>query len=105
MQFVNNIDLFLFYEDTKVPKQIYLTAELLNKQIKFLLENDKIILNDIIYLDNIFNKLYENKPKDLLDEIMNTYYSKTDTELLPDYDELITDFGLIKHWVEDYQKE
>jgi hypothetical protein len=98
MIFVDNVDVFLFYEDN-VPKQVYLTAETLNKQLKDLLESDKIIYNDIIYLDNIFNTLYENKPKDLLDSIMNSYYELPPTEASEDYQKLFTDFGTIKHWL------
>jgi hypothetical protein len=48
MIFVDKVDLFLFYENQK-PKQIYLTAELLNRQLKDLLNSDKIIYNNILY--------------------------------------------------------
>ena len=100
MIFVNELDVFLFYE-YNVSKQIYLTAETLNKQLKNLIKNDMIIQNNIEYLWNIFNTLYENRPLDILNDLTKQYYEKTEVEKNPEYIKLFTDFGTIKHWIGD----
>jgi hypothetical protein len=100
MIFVDKVDLFLFYEDQK-PKQIYLTANLLNGQLKDLINSDKIIYDNILYLDKVFNTLYENKPKDMLENIMKKYYELPPTEQSKEYKKIFTDFGTIKHWIND----
>jgi F0F1-type ATP synthase delta subunit len=98
MIFVNEIDVFLFYE-YNVPKQVYLTAETLNKQLKNLIRNDMIIQNNIEYLWNIFNTLYENSPLDILNNLTKQYYEKTEVEKNSEYIKLFIDFGTIKHWI------
>jgi len=100
MIFVDNIDVFLFYEEN-TPRQVYLTAEILNKQLKIFIDNDKIIYNNMIYLDNIFNILNANKPKTYLDSIMDNYSKKPDFEQTDEYKKIFTDFGTIKHWIDD----
>jgi hypothetical protein len=100
MIFAKDIDVFLFFEQ-EIPKQIYLTAEVLNNQLKDLINNDIKIQNNIKYLWNVFITLYENKPKDLLKEITNIYQSKTPTELDENYKKIKLDFGTVKHWKGD----
>jgi len=100
MIFVNNTDVFLFYEDN-VPRQVYLTSETLNKQLEDLIKSDIIIQNDIKYLLNIFNTLYENKPLDNLNKLKAKYFEKTDLENSDEYIKMFTDFGTIKHWKND----
>ena len=100
MYFVEkNPDVFLFYEKS-IPKQVYINADVLNSQIKDLIENDVNINNNINYLFNLLNTLYENKPLDLLNEAMEDYY---DTSYKKDFnfDKIWLDFGTIKSWIGD----
>lgn len=100
MIFVDKIDIFLFYEDN-TPKEVYLNAKLLNKQLKSLLNSDEIVYNNILYLDNIFNTLNENKPKEMIDNTIEYYNELTPTENSKEYKSIFTDFGTIKHWIDD----
>ena len=97
MIFVNDLDIFLFYEDNK-PIQVFLTAETVNKQFEKLLENDIKLFNDINYLVEIINKINENTPKESCKKIMDYYFSKLDLEKSDEYIQLFNDFGSIKKW-------
>ena len=92
-------DVFLFYNQ-KTPKQVYLNAEVLNTQLSDLIKNDINLNNNINFLFNELNTLYENKPKDILETSLKEYY---DTSYRNDYDfeKIWLDFGTIKKWIGD----
>jgi len=93
-KFEKTIDVFKFYEG-KNNKQFTLNAYVLNKQLKNLIENDKIVYNNILYLDYLLSISDELKPKKEIDEIYNEYlnirHSKT-------FESLFKDYGYIKKW-------
>ena len=97
MIFVNNIDVFLLYEKND-GKQVYITAEILNKELKSLIKNDEINNNNILYLNDILNKLNEKLPKETLDNYMDYYFQKNEIESSNEYKKLFLDFGKIKKW-------
>jgi len=97
MIFVNDLDVFLFYEDSK-PLQVFLTAENINKQFETLLSNDIKLLNDMNYLIDIIDKINENAPKETCEKYMDYYFDKLDVEKSDEYIQLFNDFGSIKKW-------
>jgi len=97
MNFANDLDVFLFYEDRK-PVQVFLTAETVNKQFEKLLENDIKLFNDMNYLVEIIDKINKNIPKESCEKIMDYYFSKLDIEKSDEYIQLFNDFGCIKQW-------
>jgi len=97
MNFVNDLDVFLFYEDKK-PVQVFLTAETVNKQFEKLLENDIKLFNDMNYLVEIIDKINENTPKESCEKIMDYYFSNLDIEKSDEFIQLFNDFGSIKKW-------
>jgi len=96
--YIPKIDVFKFFEN-KITKQIYINSYLLNRQLKDCIKNDMIIRDNILFLDEIFSKLNENKPKEYLENILSKYNEKI--EMTTDYKLLLLDYGKVKRWKDD----